>query len=313
MCLNSIPPISLLTVFNGYFALMMKLAPVVHIVGTPSRVTQETGVLMHHTLNDGNNEHFTRMQSPVTVAQVDLVDACTAAGLIDYALEQRLFFSRPVYISVPTDMVEARLKAPRLNVPLALRGHLSVEVNVKAVLDSILDVLQQSKRPFILVDGESRSCGVREEINRFVEASQFPTATTAYGKSLVDEGLDNYHGIYSGNLGKLSYKEYFDSADVIVWFGPHKTDTNTYSFTTIPDPAKTILFRPRAVQVGTRPGVAEVRDVSMKYILNELTRWIKVCPFPRWIPYLVPGSLRALVEALKPVKDHDRFDQGTFS
>lgn len=301
-----------LSALNAIAGAYAELAPVVHIVGTPSRVTQEAGFLMHHTLNDGNYEHFTRMQSPVTVAQVDLVDACTAAGLIDYALEQCLFFSRPVYISVPTDMVEARLRAPRLNVPLALRRHLSVEVNVKAASDSILDVLQQSKRPFILVDGESRSCGVREEINRFVEASQFPTATTAYGKSMVDEGLDNYHGIYSGNLGKLRYKEYFDSADVVLWFGPHKTDTNTYSFTTIPDPAKTIMFRPRSVQIGTRPGVAEVRDVSMKDIINELTRWIKMCPFPRWIPYPVLGSPKGLVEALKPVKDHDRFDQETF-
>ena len=79
-----------LSALNAIAGAYAELAPVVHIVGTPSRVTQEAGFLMHHTLNDGNYEHFTRMQSPVTVAQVDLVDACTAAGLIDYALEQCL-------------------------------------------------------------------------------------------------------------------------------------------------------------------------------------------------------------------------------
>ena len=301
-----------LSALNAIAGAYAELAPVVHIVGTPSRALQDAGALMHHTLNDGNFKHFARMQSPVTVAQVDLTDAATAAGLIDYALEQCLFLSRPVYISIPTDMVEAQLESSKLNVPLASRRQSSVESNLQLVVESVLEIVRQSKRPFILVDGESRSCSVREEINRFVEVSKIPTATTAYGKSLVDENLDNYHGVYSGNLGKLRYKESFDSADVVLWFGPHKTNTNTYGFTTIPDPTKTVLFRPRSIQIGESLGAAEVRDVSMKDVLRALTRSIEESSLKRWIPHPELGSPKTLVRALMPVKDCDQFDQETF-
>ena len=301
-----------LSALNAIAGAYAEFAPVVHIVGTPSRVLQDAGTLMHHTLNDGNYHHFVRMQSPVTVAQADLVDPTTAAAQIDDALEQCMFHSRPVYISIPTDMVEAKLEASRLNIPLRCRRQQSIDTRVVDVVKLVLECLRRSQRPFILVDGESRSCGVREELNDFVCASHFPTATTAYGKCLIDESLSNYHGVYSGNLGKLRYKEVFDSADVVLWFGPHMSDTNTYAFTTIPDPAKTIMFRPRSVQIGEGLGTAEVQEVSMKDVLRELIDSIGDHPPCRWDSYPALGSPQTQLDMLKTVKDDDRFDQETF-
>src|SRR5271167_4697391 len=49
--------------------------PVVHIVGAPSKDTQGARRVVHHTLGDGDFEHFLRMSREITCAQANLVPA----------------------------------------------------------------------------------------------------------------------------------------------------------------------------------------------------------------------------------------------
>ena len=61
--------------------------PVVHIVGAPSKDAQGARRVVHHTLGDGDFEHFLRMSREITCAQANLVPA-TATREIDRVLSE---------------------------------------------------------------------------------------------------------------------------------------------------------------------------------------------------------------------------------
>jgi pyruvate decarboxylase len=94
-----------LSAINAIAGAYAERAPVVHIVGTPTRASQESHARIHHTFNDGDYQRFDSMQEHVTVAQVSLNGHRTATSEIDWALLQCVLHSRPVRIAVPVDMV----------------------------------------------------------------------------------------------------------------------------------------------------------------------------------------------------------------
>ncbi|CAF4539999.1 unnamed protein product, partial [Rotaria magnacalcarata] len=48
------------------------MVSVVHIVGTPSTVSQASGAILHHTLGNGDFRVFANMYKEVTIAQTNL-------------------------------------------------------------------------------------------------------------------------------------------------------------------------------------------------------------------------------------------------
>jgi indolepyruvate decarboxylase len=61
--------------------------PVVHIVGGPSKDAQFTRRALHHSLGDGDFEHFFRISREITCAQANLMPA-TACWEIDRVLSE---------------------------------------------------------------------------------------------------------------------------------------------------------------------------------------------------------------------------------
>ncbi|KAE8333742.1 thiamine diphosphate-binding protein [Aspergillus sergii] len=265
-----------LSAINGIAGAYAEKAPIIHIVGTPARATQDSRALVHHTLADGEFRRFADMASHVTVAQVDLKDPRLVPDQIDWVLREALIHSRPVYLEVPDDMVDVLVDASNLTsmicTPLApVTGHEPV------VLGRILERIHAAKRPLILVDGESRSMDILGDIDRLVKITNWPTWTTIFGKSLVNEQLPNVYGVYAGSLGDPQWKDYFDSADLIINLGPHCSDTNSQNFTTIPNPAVTITLSNTYVQIDNDI----YRDTHPSNILPEVLKTLNTSRIPR--------------------------------
>lgn len=175
-----------LSAVNAIAGAYAELAPVVHIVGTPTRKSQAERAKVHHTFNDGDFQRFALMHSHVTVAQASLTDPRTCPELIDSAIQQCLLHSRPVYIQLPADMVSVQVRANRLKSNIEVPA--SVPSNDEAAaLTAIRDHIHAAKRPMILVDGESRAYGILGDLRKLIELSQWPTFVTVFGKSCVDE------------------------------------------------------------------------------------------------------------------------------
>ncbi|KAJ5550973.1 hypothetical protein N7461_005671 [Penicillium sp. DV-2018c] len=254
-----------LSAINGIAGAYAENTPVVHIVGTPPRPLQSARTFMHHTFSDGDYRRFANMSIHVTAAQARLEDATTAPERIDHVLRQALIHSRPVYLEVPDDMPDVLVSAANLQTEIRIPEPPSSTFEPQA-LAQIRERLYSAKRPFILVDGESTALGIVEQLDALIKATNWPTWTTVYGKGLVNEHLPNAYGLYAAAFGDKPAEEYFNEADLVLFFGPHKSDTNTYFYTTIPKPEVAITFSGSTVQIENNT----YRDLSARKILSTL-------------------------------------------
>lgn len=254
-----------LSAVNAIAGAYAERAAVVHIVGTPSRVLQESRALVHHTFNDGDYRRFGQMHAHITVAQASLKDPRTSPEQIDQVLTQCLLHSRPVYIEVPVDMVSVLVSGNRLETPIRIPKSETTEAHQLAVKE-LLKTIGEAKQPMILVDGEIRALGITDAVQQFIDKSQWPTWTTTFAKGLLDETRPNHHGIYEGDYDTTATKDFVNSSDVIVCFGPHFSWTNSYGFTSIPSKGTLITISDTSIKIGNQI----VRDIPASTTLDLL-------------------------------------------
>lgn len=266
-----------LSAINAIAGAYAERAAIVHIVGTPPRATQDSRLLVHHTFADGEYGRFALMQEHVTAAQSNLTDPRTAPDQIDWILEQALIYCRPVYLQVPLDMVDvvvstSNLRSKKISIPSAPRPEYEPQV-----LKQITERIYSAKRPLIFVDGESRPLNILDQIDTLIRTTNWPTWTTTFAKGLINEELSNVYGIYTASYGSEESKAYFDSADLVLNFGPHNSNTNTQMFTTIPNAAASITFSGTTIRIGKDL----YRDISPRDVLSQLLSNLNTSHIPK--------------------------------
>lgn len=93
------------------------------------------------------------MSKEITIAQADLLDPATAPAEIDRVLRACYVESRPVYIQLPTDMVEQPVPARLLETPIDVSSHASDKDAEDFATRIVLDRLYEAKHPVFLIDG----------------------------------------------------------------------------------------------------------------------------------------------------------------
>lgn len=254
-----------LSAINAIAGAYAERAPVVHIVGTPDRATQDGQVPVHHTFKDGNFRRFSQMSAHVTVAQTSLRDPLTAPQEIDRVLRECLVHSRPVYIEVPVDLVGVPVRAAGLQHPVQVPEPLDTPA-VASAIEEVLDKLYAAKRPVILFDGECRALNITKEVQSVVEATNWPAWTTSYGRGLIDESLPSFQGVYKGAFDEQSVQDFFKQADLVLVFGPHFSTTNSYALTAKPNPETSIVFSDTEITTGGRI----LRDIPARLGISQL-------------------------------------------
>lgn len=274
----------------------------VHIVGTPVRASQESRALIHHTFNDGEYDRFDRMQEHVTVAQVNLSDHRTAPMEVDRVLLQCLLHSRPVRITIPVDLVPVQAPAASLGLELKVPPPVRQPQSEEKALSCVLERISSAQRPMILVDGDTRAYGIVDEVDSLIRRTEWPTLTSGYGKGLVDETLPNVHGVYEPR-----HKQFVDSCDMVLCFGPHYSNTNTYLYSVIPKTEVSILFNSTSIQADTEV----FRDLPVKYFIQQLTSRLDRSKIPTHKPdvSIFAGKALPAISPSGPVKQTEGFWQ----
>jgi pyruvate decarboxylase len=200
---------------------------VVHIVGTPSTISQRDGMLLHHTLGNGNFNIFVNMSAEISVVTAKLNDPYEAATLIDHALRECWVRSRPVYITLPSDMVQKKVEGGRLTTPIDLSLQKNNPDQEDYVVDVVLRCLYAAKNPIILVDACAIRHRVLNEVHDLIDKTNLPVFVTPMGKSAVNETHASYGGVYAGDGSQPDVKEHVESSDLILTIGAIKSDFNT--------------------------------------------------------------------------------------
>lgn len=298
-----------LSAINAIAGAYAEMAPVVHIVGTPNRSDQQNGVKLHHSFcrgQSGDYRVFAEMYEKVTVAQENIMDVGTAAEQIDRVIRECLVQSRPVYVQVPMDMVDAIIPGTPLAQGLDLSAAAGDTTLEQEACDIILDRMRTSSKQFILVDAGTSRYGLSGQTDQLIKATGFPTATTPFGKGIVDETLPNFHGIH-GTVGPHTFTSYVDSCDLIINIGPAHSNVNTYYFATVPKPEVTITVERDTIHMGDRTW-----SVSPQRVLRRVLESLEENPLPKSSSYPDLPNLHQALQSLPPVNPAARLTQDTF-
>ena len=255
-----------LSLVNAIAGAYSEFVPIVHIVGTPSTISQRDGILLHHTLGNGNFDVFADMNREITCAIVKLTDPHEAATLIDHAIRECWVKSRPVYITLPTDMVQKKVEGRRLETPIDLSYPENESEKEDYVVEVVLKYLHAAKNPIILVDACAIRHRVLDEVHELVEKSGLPTFVAPMGKGAVDETLPNYGGVYAGDGSNRGVRERVESSDLVLSIGAIKSDFNTAGFTYRVSQLSTIDFHSEYIRVR----YSEYPGVRMQGVLKKV-------------------------------------------
>lgn len=247
--------------------------PVVHLVGTPSRKAMATGDPrrpIHHSLADGNMEVWADMAKKVTCAQAYLHQEPTstaAAECFDRVLEQAIRQSRPVYASVPSDLIDVEIDADMLEIPLGLHSAPDDTDIEKTLLDVLVEKLEHAQAPLIIADGLSYPMQVREELNALLSTTNIKAMSYMSGKGIIEEYLPSWDPALPNTTSESQ------RTDLSMYSGPLLADTNTARWSAIPSSQETVFFNLDTIQIND-----EVYRIRSKRLLQKLVERLRCDP-----------------------------------
>jgi pyruvate decarboxylase len=265
-----------LSALNGIAGVYSEHVPVVHIVGQPTTSSQKDGLLLHHTLGNGDCNDFANISSNLVVSVMKISDPHHAPMLIDHALRECWLQSRPVYIALPANMVKQKVEGDRLASPIDLREPLNEVEKESYVVDVVLRYVTAVKSPIILVDAGAIRHEALDVVHELIQKSGFPTFVAPLGKGAVDETLPQFGGIYAGNGSRQCVRERVEGSDLILSIRPLRSDFNKTGFSYRTSRLNTIDFYTDHVQVR----YSQYREVRMKGVLQKIIHRIQSLDTP---------------------------------
>ncbi|KAG6894240.1 hypothetical protein C0992_006957 [Termitomyces sp. T32_za158] len=237
---------------------------------------------------------YTIAAQQFTHSQASLRSKNHAAAEIDRVLTDCITKARPVYLSLPTDLVSAKISTERLRTPLT-RSQPPNDPQIESfVIDTIVKRLEEAGGDVVvLVDACAIRHGVKEELNEFLRKTKFPVYSTPMGKTAVDENFERYGGIYLGSISRPEIKESVEAAKLVLSVGGLRSDFNTGNFSYHIPVKHTIELHSDTtkVQYAVFPGV------GMKELIPKLTERLE--------SYHAVASKLVVPRFLAPVPNED--------
>jgi indolepyruvate decarboxylase len=251
-----------LSAINGVAGSYAEHVPVFHLAGMPSSHVQSARRVVHHTLGNGEFDLFHRMAEPVVCARAIMTPENCAAET-ERLIAAAHYHRRPVYMAFPTDHATTPVIGSAQPPPEPKSDPTALAAAIKAVTAAI----DAAKSVCVLPGVTVTRFGLRAQASEFVRALNVPYATMFGDKSVLDETLPNYIGMYDGKLMNEAVRSFVEGCDLVIGIGAVLTDFDSGSFTARVDHSKSINIRHHSVRVGE----AIYDYVEMKDMLVALT------------------------------------------
>jgi len=235
-----------LSAINGVGGSYSEHVPVICIAGSIPLRSIDRGLGMHHTMADGNFDHFLDAYAHVTAAHARLTPR-NAATEIDRLILTAWREKLPVYMELPSDIACLDIEVP--TEPLVLANTPSDPERLRSCIDAIAGRLSTAKSPAILVDADAGRFGVASELMALADKMQAPVAVINTAKGVIDETFPLYLGIYNGKASAPHVRNAIETSDCLLAVGyrPIEVTTGDFSATLPPD---TMHARGHSVDVG---------------------------------------------------------------
>ena len=251
-CLVTTHGVGELSALNGIAGSHAEQVKVIHIVGQTTRPMQKNKLMIHHSLGfSPDHQIYNKMSAPVRCTAADLAsiaDVEKAAQEIDRVIRECFVQSYPVYIFIPIDMVNEPVPASLLDIKIDLSMPSDPESEEEAV-NAVLEALQHAKSPTGFVDALTHRHNAKAEAQAVLQRLGVPVSASVMGKSIYDETLSNWIGVYNGKASAIGTKNVMESSDLVIVIGNLPADTNTCGFSRKISKENSIYIDPQAVIV----------------------------------------------------------------
>lgn len=263
-------------------------SPVLVISGSPETRYRSQKPQLHHCVKTFDTQY--NVFKEVTESQALLTNAGNAADEIDRVIDTTLKQSRPGYIEIARDLVNAEVASnPRPRAQEATEGEHKAVAEAAA---EIVERLKAAQRPVVLAGVEVRRFGLKDKVVALVQGLNLPVVTSILGKASFPESHPNFIGNYFGQFGNPKLREYVESSDCILSLGTVLTEMETAGYTAKLPTEALIQVTAREVTIGYHA----YHGVDLKAIVDELIERTtnKVKPTMRFsIPTIEPELLTA--------------------
>jgi indolepyruvate decarboxylase len=211
-----------LSAINAIAGACAESVPVVHIVGTPALAARQSAATLHHNLPGRDYDHFARRAAAITAAQADL-RAATAPEEIDRVLSTALRTSRPVYLTIPADVVGLPVLAPAGPLPRA--GQDPDAAVVAAFAQHARRVLAAAHSVSLLLGHLAARHQVTGQVRDLAIAGDLPVAVLSVAKGDFPESDPRFAGLYAGPTSAKRARVAVEDAEVLIAAGAVLADT----------------------------------------------------------------------------------------
>ena len=282
-----------LSALNGVAGSYAEHVPTICICGSIPLRSMDRGLGMHHTMADGNYDHFLRAYAPVTAAQARITPR-NAATEIDRLILTAWREKLPVYMEFPSDIAYLEIEVP--TAPLVLAEPPSDQERLRSCIAAIVERLSVAARPAILVDADAHRFGVASDLMELARKIQAPVAVINAAKSVIDESFPHYVGIYAGNGSEARVQETIENSDSLLAIGYRPIEVTTGDFTATL-PAGTIHARGHAVDVGDD----NYQAVTIKEVLRGVIEAVPQVMNRATRPIAAPATAGQQADASAPL------------
>ncbi len=249
-----------LNMVNPIAAAYAEKSPVIVISGGPGANEKTAGLMLHHQAKtlDSQLEVF----KEITCDQVVLDDPIHAPEAIARVLANCVSQSRPVYIEVPRDTVNAPCDpAPVVNTELS-----ADQEALNACVEEIFKSLKDAQSPVLLAGVEIRRFGLEQDVADLAISLGIPVATTFMGTGLLANTNAPMCGTYLGAAGDQKVTNLVENSDALIMLGVILTDTNFGVSVSKINTRKSILACDNRVSMSYHT----YNDIPLKALVTEL-------------------------------------------
>ncbi|MES2323593.1 MAG: indolepyruvate/phenylpyruvate decarboxylase [Pseudomonadota bacterium] len=208
-----------LNMVNAVASSYAEKVPLVVISGAPGAGERRSGYLLHHQAMTLDSQ--IAIFREITCDQVVLDDAARAPADIARVLRSCLTHSRPVYIELPRDMVDAPCGPP-----MTVAAPSTNPDALDACVGEVLARLRAAREPVLLVGVEIRRFGIEKKVAQLASLLGLPVATTFMGRGLMADCDASLLGTYLGVAGPPAITRAVEDSDALLMLGVIISDTN---------------------------------------------------------------------------------------
>ena len=267
-----------LSAINAVAGSYAEAVPVVQITGAPPTGSAVPGALLHHTLADGDFGHFERSYREVT-ATAQVLTPAAPHEQIDSALALARDRLRPVYLSVPADLVHTAVPTAPLELPLP--RHESDPRTLAAFTHGLTAHLRRPQEAVVLAGHLLDRRDLRAEVRMLADLG-LRTATLTSSKGVVDENHPAFLGTYIGALTQDERtRRAVEETPVLVIAGAVLSDLVTGLFSHQIDLSQAVVLDLHRAHIGP----AAFPDIELRDSLGVLLRLtLDTAPAPQSDP-----------------------------